>query len=191
MKRKKFQEGEAMIFARKLYDVISMLSERRIIHRDIKLENILMSSNTCDFEFKLADFGLACFIDKYHKTCSGSPGYMAPEILRNKGYSVKADVFSAGVVIYILLAGASPFKGSSREQIVERNTICKIKYDDKIFPNVSVHAVDFLQNVLNPEPAERVTADIALSNRWLSASRKCSDTEAFSMKASNTTNKEL
>ena len=179
IKRKKFSEDEVMVLARNLYEVIAMLSKHRIIHRDIKLENILMTSDSCDFEFKLADFGLACFTDRYHKTCSGSPGYMAPEILRQKGYSVKADVFSAGVVIYILLAGGSPFKASTREQIIEKNMICNIRYDTKALHKVSFLAVGFLKVVLDPEPAERITADIALGNIWLNLLRKRSDTEAY------------
>jgi serine/threonine protein kinase len=86
---------------------LAYLHSKNIIHRDVKLENVLVTSTSCDV--MLADFGLAvpCKEEELYKKC-GSPGYLAPEIFA-KRYGKKADVFSAGVVLYTMLSGQMPF----------------------------------------------------------------------------------
>ena len=173
--RKKFNEIDVVMLTRGLFEVLIMLHNKGIIHRDLKLENILMTSKSCDFEFKLADFGLSCYTKKLSRLRSGSPGYIAPEILSGNSYSNKADVFSAGVIIYILLTGKSPFGIGSENQILERNTRCDINYNDI---SLSAEAKEFLKDALNPQPCYRVTSDEASRSTWLRY-RKCSDTETL------------
>ena len=81
-----------------------------IVHRDIKPDNIIMMAHDNDSNFKLVDFGLAQYFsrDNLNIRC-GSPGYVAPEILKSLNYGPKVDVFSIGIILYIVLSGRSPF----------------------------------------------------------------------------------
>ena len=178
-KKKVYKEKEALVFARNLLDVLAFLHRKGIIHRDIKCENILMTSKSNDFEFKLADFGLACYADSAYKSCSGSPGYMAPEMLRGNDYNAKADVFSAGVIFHIILYGAAPFEAKSISRILEKNAKCKINFQEPAYKTASNAAVELLQNILKGDPALRPSAEQALMSPWLKF-RKYSDSEATS-----------
>lgn len=122
-------EGEIMAFIRKFIIVLGFLHHIGIIHRDLKPDNILMVSkdNLCDF--KIADFGISCKINNYQCVCSGSPGYMAPEMLKGNQYTAKIDIFSAGVIFYILFAGYFPFTGVSTKQIISSNLNCHVNFN--------------------------------------------------------------
>ena len=166
--RRRFSEQDVLAFSRTLFQVLVYLSSKRIIHRDLKLENILMSSKTSDCEFKLADFGLSCYADSAIKSCSGSPGYMAPEVLRGAKICTKSDVFSAGVVIYTMLSGMSPFLAPSINEVVRRNARCEIKYKMNAFRGISKVAIGFLGEILHHNPQIRPNAREALKSDWFS-----------------------
>jgi len=91
------------------------------MHRDVKAENIMLENNDPeDLKIKLTDFGFACFFHpgEGKKEILGSPLYMAPEVVANKGaYDCKVDIWSTGVITYILLSGRPPFKGKTKEEI--------------------------------------------------------------------------
>lgn len=85
-------------------NALNYLHSKGIIHRDLKPENLILASKENDYNVKIADFGLAAFIGKkelLYLRC-GSPGYVAPELLEDKGYNINADVFSAGVILYVM-----------------------------------------------------------------------------------------
>ena len=95
-----------------LCQALQYLHEQGIVHRDLKPENILLADKTENAPIKVADFGLARMVksNDMMKTACGTPGYVAPEVLQNKGYSSGAvDIWSAGVILYILLCGFPPF----------------------------------------------------------------------------------
>ena len=98
-----FSEKDASTILRNILSAIAYFHEKNIVHRDLKPENMILS-NTSDLDIKIADFGLATRIQPGNPEFlrCGSPGYVAPEILNNLGYETKADVFSAGVIFYIL-----------------------------------------------------------------------------------------
>lgn len=97
------------------------MHKKNIAHRDIKPENVLMQSKEVQkLDLKITDFGFAKFYDPRDgglKESLGSPLYMAPEIVKNLAYDTKVDIWSLGVVAYILLSGKPPFNGRSKEQI--------------------------------------------------------------------------
>lgn len=99
------------------------------MHRDIKPENILIKDEVF-FDLKLADFGLSEIMGKKENlfTRCGTPGYVAPEVLEDKKYDFKCDVFSCGVILYILLTGCSPFYGKNYQEILSRNRKCDVSY---------------------------------------------------------------
>lgn len=100
---------------------LDYFKNKKIVHRDIKLDNILIKQiedGSNNYEVRVADFGLACFNPKDEKLTQkcGSPGYVAPEMLRGYGYSYKADIFSLGSVFFNLLTGRYLFSGATPEE---------------------------------------------------------------------------
>jgi polo-like kinase 1 len=111
-KRRKLKEIEVQYYIYQLIQALIHLQERNIIHRDIKLENIFLTEK---LELKLGDFGLARKLNYPEAKCydfAGTPAYMAPEIFEIKpSYTLKADIWPIGVIMYQLLLGELPFKG--------------------------------------------------------------------------------
>lgn len=109
------------------------MHQKNVIHRDIKLDNILInqiSPESGSFKVKIADFGLACFCsanprEKLYEKC-GTPCYAAPEILRGQGYTVKADMFSLGSLFFNLITGRYLFPGTNKMQVMKKNKECDL-----------------------------------------------------------------
>lgn len=166
-----YNEREARDVVRTLLDVLGYLHfERCIVHRDIKPENILCVSETDDTRIKLCDFGFAARLDtsEPHKCLTklcGTPQYVAPEILRRKPYGAAIDMWSCGVVTYILLSGYAPF--SERPNL--NFNICSGNYSfcPDTWGHVSDQGKDFISQLLTLDPAERLTADEALIHPWI------------------------
>ena len=99
---------------RNFVSALQYLHSKNIVHRDLKPENLLLSSAKNNSDLKIADFGLATVFkgEKLTLRC-GSPGYVAPEVLQDKGYDCSSDMFSAGVIFYILLTGRALFRGAT------------------------------------------------------------------------------
>jgi len=146
----------------------------KIVHRDLKPENLLYQAKPgephCDV-IKIADFGLARTVSgsgDMMKTACGTPGYVAPEILMNKGYDNTAvDMWSVGVIAYILLCGFPPFYEEELPRLFD--TILKAKYD---FPSpwwdsVSKDAVDLIKNLIKIDVDKRYTAMQTMEDKWM------------------------
>lgn len=100
------------------------------MHRDLKPENIIFGNQEDLGTVKVTDFGLSSKFfshSKLYMKC-GSPGYVAPEILNEEGYNSKADIFSAGIIMYILLTGKFVFSGTNNKEIMKKNAACVISY---------------------------------------------------------------
>jgi serine/threonine protein kinase len=98
----------------------------------LKLENILLCSNFNNYEIKLCDFGLASHINKINnfRYC-GTPGYVAPELLKGEEYGTPIDMFSLGVILFSLLSGRACFPGKNNKAVLRRNKLCKIAFKAK------------------------------------------------------------
>jgi serine/threonine protein kinase len=141
---------------------IDFLQKKNLVHRDIKLDNILISKieDEDKFNVKLGDFGLTTFLkegDKLSKLC-GSPSYIAPEILMKLPYDFKSDIFSAGSVFYNLLTGLYLFNGESTDSILIANRDCDLTSILVHLSGLSQDCRDLLLSMLNPNPSERPSA---------------------------------
>lgn len=140
-----------------------------IFHSDIKPENILVSSDGAQLVVKLADFGFAKkdVTQNSLTTLCGSPSYIAPEILKKQRYGVKCDLWSAGVLSFVLLGGYQPFHGKTDQEIKTNIVSGTFKFDGKYWGHISESAKDFIKSLLIVNPEDRVSAEDILSHSWL------------------------
>ncbi|KAF4650580.1 hypothetical protein FOZ61_000189 [Perkinsus olseni] len=146
---------------------LKYLHAHSVVHRDIKLENFLYDTKDEDATLKLIDFGFSKIIDpsrRMHQSC-GSVAYVAPEVLEGS-YTNKCDLWSLGVIVYMLLSGAPPFHGSERDMLV---SIEEGVYDmpEKRWGNISPQAKDFVHRLLLRDPEKRMSASEALQHPWI------------------------
>ncbi|EAS06002.1 Serine/Threonine kinase domain protein (macronuclear) [Tetrahymena thermophila SB210] len=158
---------------RNLLSALYHLHQKGIMHRDLKPENLLLKSKSNDHDIVVADFGLATFTDIkdiLFKRC-GTPGFVAPEVLLYKEgdpfYDVKCDIFSAGIIFYLLLVGKQPFQGKDYKQILRANKACEIRYDTPEFDSISAQAKDLLKKMLEPKPTNRISASECLNHPFI------------------------
>ncbi|CAD8070270.1 unnamed protein product [Paramecium sonneborni] len=161
-----FSEEKAARFIFRLIKTISYLHSKGIMHRDIKPENIIFRQIDNLDSICLTDFGLAEF---YHsdghylfKRC-GTPGYVAPEILRNEPYDYKVDVYSIGIIMYYVLVGKNPFDNVNSRQILINNQLGLINFNDC---RLSSSGLQFLKCILNDDQNERLSSHEALNHIW-------------------------
>lgn len=122
------------------------MHKNKIIHRDLKPENILLESDMDFDQIKMIDFGTSMVYDpsKPLEEKLGTPYYIAPEVL-NKNYNFKCDIWSVGVITYILLSGNPPFNGSTDQEIMKKVRAGKYNFDDNCWKAVSNNAKDFIK----------------------------------------------
>ncbi|XP_044892621.1 hormonally up-regulated neu tumor-associated kinase isoform X2 [Felis catus] len=166
--KKRLEESEARRYIRQLISAVEHLHRAGVVHRDLKIENLLLDE---DNNIKLIDFGLSnCagilgHSDPFSTQC-GSPAYAAPELLARKKYGPKIDVWSIGVNMYAMLTGTLPF---TVEPFSLRALYQKM-VDKEMNPlptQLSTGAINFLRSLLEPDPVKRPNIQQALANRWL------------------------
>lgn len=108
-----------------LLEGLSEIHAKNIIHRDLKPENLILRDKKVLSSLKVSDFGLSAKLktSKLFLRC-GTPGFVAPEILNDEGYDSKADIFSAGVILYMMLTGKSVFPANTGKEVIKKNTEC-------------------------------------------------------------------
>ena len=162
-KRNKLNEPSAKIIFKQIIEGLKYIHKKKIIHRDIKLDNILIDlSNT----IKICDFGVSRKIDKgnlIYERC-GTPAYIAPEIYAKIGYDGgQCDIWSAGVTLYYILTGTLPFRGGNIHEL--EKVILSGEYER--IKNVSDEANDIISGMLKVDPNKRLTIDEILKHPWL------------------------
>jgi len=168
--RTSYTERNAADVMKELASALEHIHAKGVVHRDLKPENILLKNRSDDAGIKVADFGLARVMSKKDMmmTACGTPGYVAPEVLKNRGYDSGAvDMWSAGVVLYILLCGFPPFYEDELPALFDQ--IMKGRYD---FPSpwwdkISKEAKDLVSKLLTVDPAKRFTASQCLKHPWI------------------------
>ncbi|KAK2984380.1 hypothetical protein RJ640_002766 [Escallonia rubra] len=163
-----YTERAAALVTKTIVEVVQMCHAHRVIHRDLKPENFLYASSNESAPLKAIDFGLSIFFEPGQRfgEIVGSPYYMAPEVLR-RNYGPEVDVWSAGVILYILLCGVPPFWAETEEGIAQAIIRCEIDFDRDPWPRVSKDAKDLVKGMLEPNPYSRMTVEEVLENRWI------------------------
>lgn len=168
--KNRVNEKNALRIAKQLLQAIAYLHDNDIVHRDIKAENILITSNGT---IKLADFGLARRLfgvssDGYClSSILGTPAYCSPEVIRRLPYGKPVDIFGCGVLLFIALSGALPFRGDTPREVFENIVAGRIAFPPARWGMVSQEARRFVTRLLNVTPHERPTAASALKHPWL------------------------
>ncbi|CAM9277638.1 unnamed protein product, partial [Ascophyllum nodosum] len=163
-----YNEKEARDLCRILLDAVKYIHDLGIVHRDLKPENLLMTSRHDDANIKLADFGFArSVVAGFVSTQCGTPGYVAPEILRAEPYGTSVDMWSIGVIIYILLGGYPPFHDENQTRLFRKIKAGNFKFHDEYWGSVSSDAKDLIRRLLTVDPKKRLTAAQAVSHPWL------------------------
>jgi len=167
----KFSEETAASILYQIFSAICYLHSKNIVHRDIKPENILVenwSLKNEEISLKIIDFGTSNFFTTENKLSLkiGSPYYIAPEVIRNE-YNEKCDIWSCGVLMYILICGKPPFYGNSVNEIMDNVLKGKFDMGPKLFKNVSEKAQDLIKKLLTYDYKKRISAEEALQSDWI------------------------
>ncbi|XP_067094756.1 death-associated protein kinase 2-like [Osmerus mordax] len=168
--KENLSEEEAIEFLKQILKGVGFMHSKHIAHFDLKPENIMLADKTVPHpHIKIIDFGLAQRLtqgEEYKSLC-GTPQYIAPEVINYEALSEAADMWSIGVITYILLSGMSPFQGDKDEETL-RNIVGMIyEFEDQYFSQTSVMAKDFIEKLLIKDPIERMTADECLLHPWI------------------------
>ncbi|GAB4829383.1 CBL-interacting serine/threonine-protein kinase 23 [Ancistrocladus abbreviatus] len=161
----RLKEDEARKYFQQLINAVDYCHSRGVFHRDLKPENLLLDVNGV---LKVSDFGLSALAQQVredgllHTTC-GTPNYVAPEVINNKGYDgAKADLWSCGVILFVLMAGYLPFEDSNLMSLYKKihnaNFTCPAWF--------STSAKKLIQRILDPNPLTRITIPEVIENEW-------------------------
>ncbi|KAG8572595.1 hypothetical protein GDO81_012099 [Engystomops pustulosus] len=163
-----FKEKDVQRLMRQILRGISFLHRHNVVHLDLKPQNILLTSDRPLGNIKIVDFGLSRIVNNNEelREIMGTPEYVAPEILSYEPISTATDMWSIGVLAYVMLTGTSPFLGDDKQHTFLNISQLNISFTED-FEGVSEPAVDFMKNLLVREPEGRATAEDCLQHPWL------------------------
>jgi calcium-dependent protein kinase len=164
-----FSEPMSAHFMYQIFSAVNYCHQSEIVHRDLKPENILIESEDENglYHLKVIDFGTAKLLEKNksENKVIGSSYYIAPEVL-NKSYNEKCDLWSCGVILYILLSGRAPFSGETDTLILEKIKMGKFDLNRSPFNKISSEGKDLIKKLLEMNPKRRISAADALNHPW-------------------------
>lgn len=164
-----FTEKDVQRLMRQILEGVRFLHAHDVVHLDLKPQNILLTSESPLGDIKIVDFGLSRIMKKSEelREIMGTPEYVAPEILSYDPISMATDMWSIGVLTYVMLTGVSPFLGDSKQETFLNISRMNLNYSEEEFDVVSESAVDFIKALLVKEPEDRATAEECLKHPWL------------------------
>ncbi|CAA2981269.1 CDPK-related kinase 5 [Olea europaea subsp. europaea] len=164
----KYSEDDAKTVVTQILNVVAFCHLQGVVHRDLKPENFLFTSKEENSQLKAIDFGLSDFVkpDERLNDIVGSAYYVAPEVL-HRAYSTEADVWSIGVIAYILLCGSRPFWARTESGIFRAVIKAEPTYEEQPWPTLSSDAKDFIKRLLSKDPRKRMTAAQAMCHPWI------------------------
>lgn len=177
--RKTLKENEALTVIRQLADAIAYLHDLDIVHRDLKLENILLCQPVDEepLNIKISDFGLSYVKgsgEAMMQSVCGTPMYMAPEVIDEHEYSRQCDIWSIGVILYTLLTGSPPFQASTEEKLYQLIKQGELDFTHPCWQIVNDSAKNLIEGMLEVDPAHRSTAKEIQDHPWVSGDSESS-----------------
>nr|CAD70165.1 calcium-dependent protein kinase [Landoltia punctata] len=171
-----YSERAAAAMCRSIVNVVNICHFMGVMHRDLKPENFLLSTKDPGAALKATDFGLSVFIEegKVYRSIVGSAYYVAPEVLM-RSYGKEIDVWSAGIIVYILLSGVPPFWGETEKKIFDSIMKDDIDFQSDPWPSISASAKDLVSKMLTRDPKKRITAAQVLDHPWIRVDGEASD----------------
>ena len=171
---KDFSEKKSAYIIKQILSAVNYLHSANIIHRDLKPENMLVDKiskniiNEEEINVKIIDFGTCNFLEKEGKLTLkvGSPYYIAPEVLK-RNYNNKCDIWSCGVILYVLLVGYPPFTGETPEELFENIKKGEFSMDETSWKSISSNAKSLVKKLLEYDSSLRYTAQEALDHPWI------------------------
>ncbi|XP_078447776.1 calcium-dependent protein kinase 2-like [Wolffia australiana] len=163
-----YSERAAAGICRAIVKVVNICHFMGVMHRDLKPENFLLSTREENAVLKATDFGLSVFIEEgmVYRDIVGSAYYVAPEVLM-RSYGKEVDIWSAGIILYILLSGVPPFWGETEKKIFDSIMRDDINFDSDPWPSISTGAKDLIRKMLERDPVKRLTAAQVLEHPWI------------------------
>jgi len=165
-----FTEVQAAVLMQQIVRAIYYMHENHVCHRDLKPENFLFMSKAAIEKnlLKIIDFGLSCKFEtgKMLSTKAGTPYYVAPQVLAGK-YDQLSDLWSVGVIMYVMLCGYPPFFGETDQEVLSKVRLGTFTFAAADWKNVSEDAKNLIRMLLKMNPRERYTAEQALNHEWI------------------------
>ncbi|CAJ1076168.1 myosin light chain kinase%2C smooth muscle isoform X1 [Xyrichtys novacula] len=157
-------------YMQQILEGIAYMHQQKIVHLDLKPENIVCVDTT-GTSIKIIDFGLASKIDGQTplKVMHGTPEFVAPEVISYEPVGLATDMWSIGVICYILLSGESPFQGNSDAETLALVTAAQWEFDDESFDEITDEAKNFISSLLNKDSRRRLSCKEALAHPWMAA----------------------
>lgn len=165
--RERFSEEEARTVVKPLVEALAYLHSLGVTHRDLKPENVLVGDGLHDL--KIADFGLSKLVHPRELMTQpvGTLSYVAPEVLSMQGYNRRADLWSLGVILYLIVRGKLPFDADSKEEVIHLTLSAELDWDESPWTEWSQEGRDFAKSMLERNHKKRITARRALQHPWL------------------------
>ena len=182
-KRQQFTENEAAHVSKQILQAVAYCHGQNIAHRDLKPENVLIDIKNRG-SIKLIDFGTSHRYSSGHEMHQmyGTPYYIAPEVLKGN-YTEKCDMWSIGVIIFIMLSGFPPFNGKSDDEIIGKVRRGQWNFNNEIWATISSEAKDLIKNLLTVDINARLTAIQALEHPWIKQRSKTTFNEGLARQA--------
>lgn len=171
-----YSERAAATVAKTIAEVVRMCHANGVMHRDLKPENFLFANKKEHSPLKAIDFGLSVFFKPGERFSEivGSPYYMAPEVLK-RNYGPEVDIWSAGVILYILLCGVPPFWAETEQGVALAILRGVLDFKREPWPQISESAKSLVRQMLEPDPRKRLTAQQVLEHSWIQNAKKTSN----------------
>merc|ERR1711935_309144 len=167
MEQQSLSEEMSTVVMEQILSAVLYLHKHGFIHRDLKPENIIFETKDPNSKIKVIDFGTSCAYEKGNKLKKklGTPYYIAPEVLK-RNYDEKCDVWSSGVIMYILLCGYPPFNGPNDKVIFQRVLEGKFAFPEEDWNGISKQAKDLIKRMLCYEPGKRISVAECVQHEW-------------------------
>lgn len=164
-----FTEEDVKRLMRQILEGVLFLHQNNVVHLDLKPQNILLTSSSPLGDIKIVDFGLSRMVSSHQelREIMGTPEYVAPEILNYEPISTATDMWSIGVLAYVMLTGISPFLGEDKQETFLNISQLNVSYSEEELQQLDQAALTFIQMLLRKQPQDRATAEQCLKHPWL------------------------